>query len=209
MPAIEEIANSRARLTIASLISSRPRTLGELAETTGISVQGVLKHLKKLSDAGMVKVKSIPAGRYLRPRKLYYIDTRRVADYSRGDMIVATLGDGREGNPSDQTGNSSTSTDAYAELDRLAQDIILMRRRARELSIRMKRMTEEVTENESRIARLIEGLPLSPEEKQIAYLIFGDDRPEQARRILEEHYGCQNPEAAIRDVADKIRRGAA
>jgi predicted ArsR family transcriptional regulator len=205
MPAIEEIANSRARLTIASLISSRPRTLGELAETTGISVQGVLKHLKKLSDSGMLKVKNIPAGRYLRPRKLYYIDTRRVADYSRGDMIVATLGDGRDGSLSDQTG----SGDPYAELDRLAQDIIILRRRARELSIRMKRMTEEVTENESRIARLIEGLSLTPEEKQIAYLIFGDDRPEQARRILEEHYGCHNPEAAIRDVADKIRRGGA
>jgi predicted ArsR family transcriptional regulator len=206
VPAIEEIANSRARLTIASLVSSRPRTLGELAETTGISVQGVLKHLKKLSEAGMLKVKSIPAGRYLRPRKLYYIDTRRVADYSRGDMIVATLG---EELGDDDTGEPMSPADPYAELDRLAQDIILLRRRARELAIRMKHMTEEVTENESRIARLIEGLQLSPEEKQIAYLIFGDDRPEQARRILKEHYGCHNPEEAIEDVAGKIRGGGA
>src|SRR5580692_8731580 len=176
MPAIEEIAISRARLTIASLISSRPRTLGELAEETGISVQGVLKHLKKLSEAGMLKVKNIPAGRYLRPRKLYFIDTRRVADYSRGEMIVATLGEELEGIGSSGSGTEPTAAiDPYAELDRLAQDIILLRRRARELSIRMKRMTEEVTENESRIAKLIEGLSLSPEEKQIAYLIFGDD----------------------------------
>jgi predicted ArsR family transcriptional regulator len=202
MLAIEEIANSRARLTIASLISSRPRTLGELAEMTGISVQGVLKHLKKLSEAEMLKVKNLPAGRYLRPRKLYYIDTRRVADYSRGDMIVATLGDEIDGGIGSEL---MAASDPYAELDRLAQDIILLRRRARELSIRMKRMTEEVTENESRIAKLIEGLSLSPEEKQIAYLIFGDDRPEQARRILKEHYGCHDPEAAIRDVAEKIR----
>ena len=207
MPAIEEIANSRARLTIASLISSRPRTLGELAETTGISVQGVLKHLKKLSEAGMLKVKGLPAGRYLRPRKLYYIDTRRVADYSRGDMIVATLGDELDDDDTSGTSEPMAAIDPYAELDRLAQDIILLRRRARELSIRMKHMTEEVTENESRIAKLIEGLQLSPEEKQIAYLIFGDDRPEQARRILKEHYGCHDPEAAIRDVAEKIGRG--
>jgi predicted ArsR family transcriptional regulator len=211
VPAIEEIANSRARLTIASLISSRPRTLGELAETTGISVQGVLKHLKKLSEAGMLKVKSIPAGRYLRSRKIYYIDTRRVADYSRGDMIVATLGDESGGgdDATEDTAEAMATGDPYAELDRLAQDIILLRRRARELSIRMKHMTEEVTENESRIAKLIEGLELSPEEKQIAYLIFGDDRPEQARRILKEHYGCRNPEAAIGDVAEKIRGGGA
>ena len=90
---IEDIANSRVRLTIASLISSRPRTLGELAETTGISVQGVLKHLSRLSASGMVKTKNLPSGRYLRPRKLYFIEDRRVANYSEGEMIVATLGE--------------------------------------------------------------------------------------------------------------------
>ena len=127
MAAIEDIANSRARLTIASLISSRPRTLGELAETTGISVQGVLKHLKRLSESGILKEKSLPSGRYLRPRKLYYIDTRRVADYSQGGMIVATLGN------ETVTGDLKVD-DPYRELDRLAQDVILVRRRARELS---------------------------------------------------------------------------
>ncbi|MGA2198521.1 MAG: helix-turn-helix domain-containing protein [Nitrososphaerales archaeon] len=197
MAAIEDIANSRARLTIASLISSRPRTLGELAETTGISVQGVLKHLKRLSESGILKEKSLPSGKYLRPRKLYYIDTRRVADYSQGGMIVATLGN-------ETSLGDLKVDDPYTELDRLAQDIILMRRRARELSERMKRMIEEVTENESRIARLIEGLNLSSEEKQIAYLIFGDDRPELARRVLKEHYGCKSPEKAIEDLVEKM-----
>ena len=44
---IEQIASSRLRLKIASLLSSRPATLSELSVLTGISVQGVLKHLKK------------------------------------------------------------------------------------------------------------------------------------------------------------------
>jgi predicted ArsR family transcriptional regulator len=198
LAAIEEIANSRVRLTIASLISSRPRTLGELAEDTGISVQGVLKHLGKLSESGILETRSLHSGRYLRPRKLYYIGTRRVADYSQGDMIIATLGEeARDGEPK--------ADDAYAELDGLAQDIIVLRRRARELSERMKRTIEQVTESESRMARLIDGLDLSPEEKQIAYLIFGDDRPEQARRTLRKHYGCQNPEEAILGVTRRIR----
>jgi predicted ArsR family transcriptional regulator len=197
MAAIEDIANSRARLTIASLISSRPRTLGELAETTGISVQGVLKHLKRLSESGILKEKSLTSGKYLRPRKLYYIDTRRVAEYSQGGMIVATLGN-------ETSVGDLKVDDPYTELDRLAQDIILLRRRARELSERMKRMIEEVTEDESRIARLIDGLNLSSEEKQIAYLIFGDDRPELARRVLREHYGCKNPEEAIEDLVEKM-----
>ena len=146
----------------------------------------------------MLKTKNLPAGKYLRPRKLYYIESRRVADYSKGDMIVATLG-------LESAHGRLEAEDPSAELDRLAQDIILLRRRAMELSERMKRMIEEVTENESRIARLIEGLGLTSEEKQIAYLIFGDDRPEKARRILREHYGCRNPEAAIGDVTEKLR----
>src|ERR1039458_1903350 len=96
-------------------------------------------------------------------------------------MVVATLGE--------QTGAGDLIVDdPYAELDSLAQDVIVMRRRARDLSARMKRMIDEVTENESRIARLIEGLKLSSEEKQIARLIFGEHGPEQARWIYSA--GC-------------------
>jgi len=196
---IEEIANSRARLTIASLLSVRPRTLSELAETTGISVQAVLKHLKKLAELGILETRGLPSGRHLRNRKLYFINSRKVADYSAGDMIVATLG--REA----REGETAGTTNAYAELDSLAQDVILLRSRAREVSERMKRMIEEATEDESRISRLIEGLNLSPEDKQIAYLIFGDDRPEQARRSLRKHYGCKDPDGAIREVVERMK----
>ncbi len=199
MTAIEEIANSRARLTIGSLISARPRTLGELAETTGISVQAVLKHLKKLSESGIVESKSLASGKYLRTRKLYFIRTHRVADFSEGDMIIATLG----GEP--RVEERGAVQDPYSDLDSLAQDVILLRRRAREVSERMKRMIEDVTETEARISRLIESLLLTPEEKQIAYLIFGDDRPEQARRTLRNQYGCENPEAAIKEVVERIK----
>ncbi len=200
MTAIEEIVSSRARLTIASLLSSRPRTLGELAETTGMSVQGVLKHLKILSRLGILRTKNLSSGRYLRSRKLYYIDSRRVADYSEGDMTVAVLGREIATEP-------ARVDDPSAELDRLAQDVILMRRRAEELAERMRRTTEEVTEDESRISRIIEGLDITTEEKQITYLSFGDDRPEKVRRILREHYGCRNPDEAINGVAMRLKEG--
>ncbi len=91
----------------------------------------------------------------------------------------------------------------------MAQDIVILRRRARELSHRMKRVLEEVTEDESRIGALIDGLPLSPEERQIAYLIFAEDTPEHARAILKQHYGCCDPDAAMKGVAAKVRRGKA
>ncbi len=197
---IEEVASSRARLRIANLLSSRPATLGELADLTGISVQGVLKHLVKLRDEGILAEKKMRGGRFLSQRKLYYVESRKIADYSEGDLLVATIGRSLREPP-------LKVRDTYEELDWLAQDIVIMRRRARELSQRMKRVLDEVTEDEARIGALIEGMSLSPEEEQIAYLIFAEDTPEHARAILKEHYGCSDPEAAMKAVVTKVRRG--
>jgi len=197
---IEEVASSRVRLQIGNLLSSRPATLGELASLTGISVQGVLKHLKKIGDQGMLEEETMKRGRYLKQRKLYFIRSRKIADYSEGELLVATLGRSVREPP-------VKVKDARDELDWLSQDIVILRRRARELSHRMKRVLEEVTEDEGRIGALIDGLSLSPEEKQIAYLIFAEDTPEHARAILKEHYGCADPDAAMEAVAAKVRRG--
>ena len=73
----------------------------------------------------------------------------------------------------------------------------------------MKRVLEEVTEDEARIGGLIDGLSLAPDEKQIAYLIFAEDAPEHARAILKQHYGCRDPDSAMKDVVAKVRRGKA
>jgi predicted transcriptional regulator len=201
---IEEIASSRARLTIASLLSSRPRTLGELAEATGMSVQGVLKHLRKLDDAGILKEWTMPRGTHLRPRKLYFVEGRKVADYSQDGVIVATLGDARAGG-NVRGEKTAVAGGSYDELDALAQDVMILRRRVRELSRKTSRMVDQVVDAETRITELVGALDLTEEERQIAYLIFGEDEPERARAILKEHYGCPDPEAAIRDVVRKIR----
>ena len=205
MVKIEDIASSRARLTIASLLSSRPRTLGELAEVTGMSVQGVLKHLRKLHEAGILKEWNMPRGGHLRQRKLYFIESRKVADYSQNDVLVATLGEATPAETGPVAGPSQ-GRDTYEELDSLAQDVMILRRRVRELSRKTSRMVDQVVDAESRITALIGALDLTEEERQIAYLIFGDDEPERARAILREHYGCDDPDAAISDVLRRIRR---
>lgn len=206
MTRIEEIASSRARLTIASLISSRPRSLSELAEVTGISVQGALKHLKKLSEAGILEEENMPQGEYLRPRKLYFIRSRKVEDYSQEDVLIATLGRAELEEGSEL---GRTNRNVYQQLDELAQDVIVSRRRVRELSKRMQRLIEELADAESRVSALISSLDLTRDEKQIAYLIFGDDPPERVSAILREHYGCTDPAAAIREVSQKIRKARA
>jgi predicted transcriptional regulator len=200
MVSIEGIASSRARLKIANLLSSRPATLSELSVLTDMSVQGVLKHLKKLSEEGILEEEKMQGGKYLRQRKLYFIESKKIADYSEGELLVATIGRSAKEPP-------MKVKDAYEELDWLSQDIVMMGRRARELSQRMRRVLEEVIEDEERIGALIDGLALSPEEKQIAYLIFAEDTPEHARAILRDHYGCRDPEAAMKAVAAKVRMG--
>jgi len=202
MVSIEEIASSRARLKIANLLSSRPATLSELSVLADMSVQGVLKHLKKLSEEGILEEEKMRGGKYLKQRKLYFIESRKIADYSEGELLVATIGRSAKEPP-------MKVKDAYEELDWLSQDIVIMGRRARELSKRMRRVLEEIIADEARIGALIDGLALSPEEKQIAYLIFAEDTPEHARAILKEHYGCRDPEAAMKAVAARVRMGQA
>lgn len=197
---IEELASSRMRLKIANLLSSRPATLSELSALTDMSVQGVLKHLKKIADQGILKEESMKGGRYLRQRKLYSIERRKVADYSEGDLLVAMVGMAVKEPP-------LKVKNPYEELDWLAKDIMILRRRARELSHRMQRVLEEVTEDEARISALVDGLSLAPDEKQIAYLIFTEDTPERVAAILRDYYGCADPEVAMKAVNDRIRRG--
>jgi DNA-binding transcriptional ArsR family regulator len=204
---IEEVAGSRTRLTIANLLSSRPRTLGELAAETGISVQGVLKHLKKLSEAGLtLKERTIPNGAYLRSRKLYFIEETKVVDFSQGDLLVAATRRRPVSDPHGTTTGGGEGGDQAEELDRLAQDMIIVRRRVREVSKRLDRMISEVVEDEALIMSLIESLDLDPGERQIAYLIFGDDSPEGVRRILREHYGCADPDMAINRVTLRLKK---
>lgn len=205
MVRIEVIASSRARLTIASLLSTRPRTLGELAEVTGMSVQGVLKHLKKLEEARLLRERKMKRGRYLKQRKLYFIDNPKVADYSQRDVLVATMGRPRAiGEPGEKTADRSGES-SLRELDGLAQDVLILRRRVRDLARRTARMVDEVVESESRIATLVSSLGLTDEEEQVARLVYGDDSPETVRQILREQYGCTDPEGAIRDVMKRIR----
>jgi len=199
MPSIEALASSKVRLKIASILSVRPAVLGELSSATGISVQGVLKHLGKIADEGLLSEENMKGGRFLKQRKLYYIKKRLVSDYSEGDLLLATLGKSSPEEP-------QRATKAYEELDWLAQDIIILRRRARDLAHKLHRVLDEVAEDESRIRALLAVLHLAPDERQIAYLIFTEDSPESAKAILSDHYGCADPGAAIEQVSGKLRR---
>ena len=196
---IEQVASSRARLLIASLLSVRPRTLGELAELTGISVQGVLKHLGKLREFGSMTELELRGGKYLKYRKLYSIQKRRVGDFSFGDLMIAHISrTAPEGDLQVQK--------PYDELESLAEDMIISRRRIRGIARRIGKQIEDVAYSEERLERMIKSIGLEPEEQQIASILFTEDRPAEARRLLSRHYGCERPEDAIREVMARMRR---
>jgi len=197
MPSIELVASSRVRLTVASLLTVRPRTLTELSQLTGVSVQAVLKHLAKLDGEGLVGNSNLGPGEFLRPRKLYSLESRGVEGYSREDTIVAALTNPRPAASEQATG--------YSVLERLAEDVIFGRARMRDVLKRLERTIGEVAEEEARLRRAIERAELTPEERQIAYVVFTEDDAERARDVLRAHFGCSDPEAAVARVVRKLR----
>jgi predicted ArsR family transcriptional regulator len=196
MPSIESIASSRVRLSIASLITIRPRTLTELAELTGVSVQAVLKHLARLDREGLVGRSSLGQGEHLRQRKLYSLKTAGVEGYAHKDIIVAALTSPRPA--------AGTAPGRYSELEGLAEEVIFRRARMRDVLKRLERAIGEVAEEEARLRGAIEGVGLSPEDKQIAAVIFTEDDAQSAKTVLRKHFGCPDPEAAVAEVVGKL-----
>ena len=87
---IDEVLVQGARLKIADAVSIRPRTLTELADLTGISVQGVLKHLKRLAQLGLIEERKAPAS-VTKARRVYVARSASVGDYSAKDLAIVKL----------------------------------------------------------------------------------------------------------------------
>ena len=198
---IEEIAWSRARLKIASLISIRPRSLGELSDAVGISIQGILKHLRILEGLGLISEIRISRPASIRIRKLYALGPWKVVDYSENEFIIANL---QHGGPRGPT--VASHEDPYTGLEKQSEEILFVERRVRELARRARMVMEELGENQDRLLDLVAATGLSPEEKIIATVVFTEDTLAEARDILSLHYGCKNPDETIARVLEKLRR---
>ncbi len=200
MSSLDSITSSRHRLTIARLISIRPRTLKELADRTGISIQGVLKHLSKLGELGLIDEKTVSNPKYLGARKFYSIRGARVGDFSRAGLTIVNLGKDEAG------GAAKPAKGVYAELDRLAEEILVQRRRINNQTRRQHRMIDEFSASESRLKSLLESLDLNPEEKVIASAIFTEDTLDGAAMVLSKFYGSPHPDEAIRSVMERVKK---
>lgn len=193
---LPEVVSSRARLKVADLVSIRPRTLGELAAATGISIQGVLKHLRKLEELGLVEETSV-RGPGLTVRKVYLAKGARLRDFSTGDLTLVKLS-GKPSAPAEEP-------DRPLDLEYLAEEAILQRRRVRDQARRLGRMIDDLVEDESRIRVALESMDLNDIERLILQVLFTEESLEEGENVLLEHFGLQDGKKSIEKALSKAR----
>lgn len=191
-----EILSSRARLKIADLTSVRPRTLRELASITGITVQAVLKHLEKLKALGVLEEKRISSSE-LSARRVYSMVGFRLGDFSHGELTIVKMSKTKR--PVEAARGSG-----YEELERLAEDFLVQRRRIREETRRLGRMIDELVTGEERLGALISVQRIRDDEKLVLHTYFTEESAKEAEDALREHYGMEDARRAIDQALHKV-----
>ena len=194
---IAELISSRSRLRIVDLLSRRPRTLKELSVSTGISVQGVLKHMNKLDEMGLVREKKFK-GSEIPIRRTYYLKGSRIRDFSLGDLtIIKSTSAKAEG---------LGSKHLYFDLERLAEDGIVLRRRVRDRTRRLGRVIDELVDAETKLVAFIESMDLDEEDRLVLLTAFTEETLQDAERVLREVHGVPEPRRSIARALAKARR---
>lgn len=193
---LPDVVSSRTRLKVADLVSTRPRSLRELAAATEISIQGVLKHLRKLEELGLVEEKNVRSPG-LAVRKVYAAKGAMLRDFSAGDLTLVKL----SRNPS----APAEEPDRPLDPEHVAEEAILRRRQVRDQARRLGRMIDDLVEDESRIRAALESMDLSDKERLILQVLFTEESLEEGERVLLEHFGLQDGKKSIEKALSKAR----
>ena len=191
-----EVLSSEVRLKIAGAISQRPRTLGELSSITGISVQGVLRHLRRLEKVGLVEERRVTASSP-KARRVYAAKEAILADYSTGDLTVAKLvGKWPEGRhvPKRDAG-----------LESMAAEVLILQRRVKEEAKKIGRMIEEAAQSQEELDAALARMDLSEEERLMLEVILTEETVEDGVRALARYYGMEDRRSIDKALA-KARR---
>ncbi|MCL4355592.1 MAG: winged helix-turn-helix transcriptional regulator [Nitrososphaerota archaeon] len=178
---VEEVLSSKAKLRIMDAVSVRPRTLGELSDATGISVQGVLRHLKRLAELGLVEERGLSRAAP-KARVVYAAASARVRDYSSKGLTVVRSADVR---PRRQPAR-------VRDLERAAGDLLIQRRRIGETARKLGRMIDEASEDQEDLAAAVASLGLSDTERLIVEVALTEDTLEEGRVVLSKYYGIED-----------------
>ncbi len=180
---IDEVLVQGARLKIADAVSVRSRTLTELADITGISVQGVLKHLKRLSELGLVEERKAPAS-VTKARRVYVARNSSVGDYSAKDLAIVKL--------SRATRPEKRRHAKNQDLESLAADVLFQRRRIRNEVKKLGKMIERLVEEQELLNGALETGSFTDDERLILQNLLTEETIEDGVRVLSKYYGVED-----------------
>ena len=193
--ALEAVLSSRARVRIEDALSLRPRTLSELAAVTGISVQGVLRHLKLLMKLGLVEE------RRLNPvtpkaRIVYAAKFTALGDYSTTGLTVVK---------STPRLLRRDAPGSRVELERMAGDILVRRSQVRSAAKRLGREIDELVGAQEALDAALESMPLGDYERLILGVLLTEETIEDGAKVLSRYYGIEDRRSIDKALA-KARR---
>ena len=180
--ALNEVISSRARLTIADAVSRRPRTLGELSAMTGISVQGVLRHLRKLGEVGLVEERKLAAGAP-KARRVYAGGLTILTDYSLPGLTIVKA---TELVPPQRT------LPLPAGLERMSGELLIQRRRIADEVKKLGRMIDEYVDDQELLSAALDELSVSEFQKLILRVLLTEDTRADGERVLSRYYGVED-----------------
>jgi predicted transcriptional regulator len=192
---MEEVLSSRARLRIVDALSVRPRTLRELADIAGISMQGVIKHLRRLGELGLVEERSLSRAAPS-ARQVYAATALRISDFSgEGHVVVKRTLEPRQ----------PSTKGKIRDLESASGDILVLRRRIMDETRKLGRMIDEAADEQVDLASAIGELPLSPAERLMLEVVLTEDTLEDGVKVLARYYGLADRKS-IETAISKARR---
>lgn len=179
--ALDEVLSSNVRLRIEDALAVRPRTLGELASITGISVQGVLKQLHRLGGLGLVVERTLPL-KTLKARRVYAATGQLVGDYSTPDLTVVK-----------PTGLIPPSRPRrLGDLEERAAEVTLLRRRVEDQADRLGRMIDSLVDEREALKGELDALQVGPLQRIILEVLLTEETIQDGVKVLQRHYGIED-----------------
>ena len=157
----------------------------ELARLTGLSVPGVLRHLEAMGRAGLIQEKRVEV-RTLPIRKVYSLKGMKVMDFSVGDLSILKVMTSR-----------ALKGGGVRDLQSLAMEILVGRRRIRDKARGFARAIDELAENERMLTAGIDELALTDEERLILLTVFTEETTDDAEWVLKRIQGMKDARRSI------------
>lgn len=196
--ALDELLSSGPRLKIADAVSVRPRTLGELADLTGISVQGVLRHLKRLAELGVIEERTLSPSTP-KARRVYASKEFRVGDFSAPGLTVVKktrrLRGGGQRHPPER------------DLEEAAADLLVRKRRVRDEVRRLGRMIDGLVEDEESLEAALDEVGGDGLRRLILDVLLTEETVGEGEKALSRYYGIFD-RRSIEGALAKVKRSA-